>query len=148
MECFRKNVHFSLNGDPWPDTTFNFQFLPAINAQAATETFQADSLNVALVKNLLLQTTLLSDQNRQALEQINPAGVLKNLAVTHVGGSKDWQQYSLKTMFDQLTWSPWHKIPGAQNLSRCHNTESKQWFRFFGYPSSPIGFWQFICTQY
>jgi uncharacterized protein (TIGR02099 family) len=111
------SLQMILNDVIWSPTSLSAQVIQAGPKSAAMQILQISKLDITKAKNLLLQTTLLSSQRRQLLQQLNPSGELDNFTLTHNGAGTVLNQFVLQTDFAHLSWVRWKKLPGGVNLT-------------------------------
>lgn len=116
--------HLLMNNTALPKTQLSYKVVTAHDSQPATQTFQADHLDIQYVKNLLAETALLSARQSNLLKQLNPSGTLKNFTLIRTNAqplpgqtAQSANQFSVMTEFEQVSWSRWQKLPGVVNLS-------------------------------
>lgn len=112
-----KNLQMILDNVIWSPTSLSLQVLQAQPNSTAMQVLRIEKIDIAKARDLLLQTTLLSSQRHQLLQQLNPTGELDNFNLTHSGEGSGLNQFALQTDFSHLSWVRWEKLPGAVNLT-------------------------------
>lgn len=112
-----KDMQVILNGDKWAVTQLSLHVVNPQDSQAATQTLQISSLNSNDLKNILFATHFLSPAISKTWENLQPSGILSNLAITHTGTDFKNNQFSVVTGFQDISWQRWGKLPGVTNLS-------------------------------
>ncbi len=110
----------------WPTTNFAITVLPTTDGKFSLQHIKIGYLNLNDVKKFLLNSSILSNQNRQDLTSLNPRGEIKNLDIAFSGELTDLMKIVLGVEVSNLTLAPWNQMPGIGNLSGKLKWDGKQ----------------------
>lgn len=109
----------------WPTTDFNLTLIPTADGALMLQQLQVDFLDVADVKNLLLASSLLTDNTRKIITQLNSQGSVEKLNVTWSGALTDIEKTSITAELNKISFDTWNAVPGVANLSGALNWDGQ-----------------------
>lgn len=102
-------------GRSWPASDFGLQYLRPAEGAAGGLRLHAGYLDLGDAAEFLVLGTLLSPRQAEALVQLDPRGRLRDLDLA-IAGAMDSGSYSVQVRFENLTTSPWEKLPGVRGV--------------------------------
>ena len=102
----------------WPVTSFYVSLAPDANGVLVPKAANLGYADIQDVQSFLFSSpAVISDAVRKALGQLQLSGALQNAVATFSGPLTDLKNISLNANFNQLSFLPWHQVPGVSNLS-------------------------------
>ncbi len=108
-------LQFSNSLYQWPDSSFNLVFNHQTETSESDWQVNGSFIDLTALSQFLLQTDLLTKEQRKILEAINPQGQLTEFSVAKNKGKDSY--IDACGQFSHITFSPHEKIPGIANLS-------------------------------
>lgn len=84
---------------------------------------QASEISIAPIIEMLMSTTLLSEEQRELVAALAPKGILKNTTIQFSLLEKEMTRFNIKSEFDHLQLTARGKIPGFDNISGYVDTD-------------------------
>lgn len=102
----------------WPVTSFYVSAVPDANGVMFPSAANIGYIDLSDIQSFMFSMpAILPDTTKKILSDLKIKGGLQNASIVFSGPWNDWKHISLNANFSQLGFSPWHKYPGAANLS-------------------------------
>jgi uncharacterized protein (TIGR02099 family) len=102
-------------GRSWPASDFGLQYLHAAEGIAGGVRLHAGYLDLSDAAEFLVLSELASPRQAELLAQLAPRGRLRDLDLA-LDGAVGAGPYSVRVRFEDLTTSPWERLPGVRGV--------------------------------